>query len=65
MLHGNFVSGSPPSTVLAIITSVGSLQSEAQTFSLGNMPPHIVPFVFSYAGGDLSPEIMDLTDKSG
>eukprot|EP00435_Cladocopium_sp_Y103_P054971 s63_g18.t1 len=23
----------------------------AQTFSLGNMPPHIVPFVFSYAGG--------------
>lgn len=23
----------------------------AQTFSLGNMAPHIVPFVFSYAGG--------------
>jgi hypothetical protein len=25
--------------------------AKAQTFSLGNMPPHIVPFVFSYAGG--------------
>jgi len=28
-----------------------ALARPAQTFSLGGMPPHIVPFVFSYAGG--------------
>ncbi|OLQ02720.1 hypothetical protein AK812_SmicGene14396 [Symbiodinium microadriaticum] len=31
-----------------LATAMGRI---AQTFSLGNMAPHIVPFVFSYAGG--------------
>eukprot|EP00929_Paragymnodinium_shiwhaense_P080126 TRINITY_DN41766_c0_g2_i1.p1 TRINITY_DN41766_c0_g2~~TRINITY_DN41766_c0_g2_i1.p1 ORF type:complete len:766 (-),score=110.26 TRINITY_DN41766_c0_g2_i1:119-2416(-) len=31
-----------------LATSMGRV---AQVFALGNMPPHIVPFVFSYSGG--------------
>ncbi|CAE7364136.1 unnamed protein product, partial [Symbiodinium natans] len=31
-----------------LATAMGRI---AQTFSLGNMAPHIVPFVFSYSGG--------------
>lgn len=31
-----------------LATALGRL---AQTFALGNMPPHIVPFVFSYSAG--------------